>query len=149
MAQPFDAARLVLAGEAFPIAGGIDQNTPSASAFFSVSAHARVLTYCADLYRNHAVRGPTHMVQTRRLEVDCYRSAGKVYATAAFSRLAVVSPDPDTGNRDIWLMDLESGSRTRFTSSPANDWWPVWSPDGAYIASHRIALPNRVFIARR
>jgi Tol biopolymer transport system component len=42
--------------------------------------------------------------------------------------------DRDSGNRDIWLVDLTDGNLTRLTSHPANDWFPVWSPDGAEMA---------------
>jgi Tol biopolymer transport system component len=48
--------------------------------------------------------------------------------------VAIVIPDPDSGNRDIWISDLATGSRTRFTTNPANDWLPAWSPDGKYVA---------------
>jgi hypothetical protein len=32
-------------------------------------------------------------------------------------------------NWDIWLMDMR-GAMSRFTSDPALDFYPVWSPDG-------------------
>ncbi len=38
------------------------------------------------------------------------------------------------GNRDIWLMDMMRGSLTRFTTDPATDGSPVWSPEGNRIA---------------
>jgi Tol biopolymer transport system component len=133
MAQRFDAAKLEMSGEAFPITGGIDQETPSASTFFSVSSDGNVLAYVEasrpvdqltwfgrDGSKLSVVGAPGRYIQPR-LSPD-----GK--------QLAVVTPDPETGNRDIWLMELETGSKTRFTSNPANDWWPAWSPDGAYIA---------------
>jgi serine/threonine protein kinase len=34
------------------------------------------------------------------------------------------------GNKDIWLLDLESGLPRRFTLSEAWDGAPIWSPDG-------------------
>jgi Tol biopolymer transport system component len=45
-----------------------------------------------------------------------------------------VLPDRESGNRDVWLVDTANGALTRLTSGPANDWVPVWSPDGAQIA---------------
>jgi Tol biopolymer transport system component len=50
------------------------------------------------------------------------------------TRAAVVSSDRDSGNRDIWLIEIASGALTRLTSHAANDWHPVWSPDGKQIA---------------
>jgi serine/threonine protein kinase len=37
-------------------------------------------------------------------------------------------------NVDIWLSDLARGGFTRFTSDPATDQFPLWSPNGAQIA---------------
>lgn len=45
----------------------------------------------------------------------------------------VVIPDPDSGNRDLWLVDLRAGGLTRLTSHPANDWQPAWEPHSAHI----------------
>ena len=38
-----------------------------------------------------------------------------------------------SGNPDIWLLDLRRGAFSRFTSDPADDFFPVWSPDGSRI----------------
>ena len=35
---------------------------------------------------------------------------------------------------DIWLIDLERGAQMRFTTDPAGDGYPAWSPDGNRIA---------------
>jgi Tol biopolymer transport system component/predicted Ser/Thr protein kinase len=50
------------------------------------------------------------------------------------SRLAVDIYDPSTKTRDIWILDLNRGSRTRFTFDPGDDVDPVWSPDGRRVA---------------
>jgi len=50
------------------------------------------------------------------------------------SRLAVDIYDPSTKTRDIWILDLNRGSRTRFTFDPGDDMDPVWSPDGSRVA---------------
>ncbi|HEY6074376.1 MAG TPA: hypothetical protein VIV15_13545, partial [Anaerolineales bacterium] len=59
-------------------------------------------------------------------------------------RVAFFRVDPDTGNADIWLMDLASGEPSRFTFDTAVDFAPVWSPDGERIvfASLREGAPN-------
>jgi Tol biopolymer transport system component len=38
--------------------------------------------------------------------------------------------DPDTGQRDIWLVELSRNVATRFTFDAADDSDPLWSPDG-------------------
>jgi serine/threonine protein kinase len=49
------------------------------------------------------------------------------------SRIAYSAADPQTGNRDLFTMDLARGIVTRLTNNVANDWYPVWSPDGKKI----------------
>jgi len=40
----------------------------------------------------------------------------------------------DTGANDIWVLDLARGIRTRLTFGPVFNAFPVWSPDGKWIA---------------
>ena len=46
------------------------------------------------------------------------------------SRMVYASMDPKTGNRDLFIMDAARGIPARITQNAANDWLPVWSPDG-------------------
>jgi eukaryotic-like serine/threonine-protein kinase len=46
-------------------------------------------------------------------------------------RLALVV---DTGANDVWVLDLARGIRTRLTFGPVSNDFPVWSPDGKWIA---------------
>ena len=48
-------------------------------------------------------------------------------------RIAVELADPQTQNRDIWLIEVASAKATRFTSDPAWEAFPTWSPDGSRI----------------
>ena len=56
------------------------------------------------------------------------------YLNPAFSPkgdlVAVNLMDPHTGDWDIWIIDVERGVPSKFTSNPANDSDPIWSPDG-------------------
>jgi Tol biopolymer transport system component len=47
--------------------------------------------------------------------------------------------DPQTSTYDLWLYDVSGGNHQRSTFDPANDFCPVWSPDGSHIvwASNR------------
>jgi Tol biopolymer transport system component len=47
--------------------------------------------------------------------------------------VAVNRMDPQTGNWDIWIVDVERNVPTRLTSDPAVDADPIWSPDGTAI----------------
>ncbi len=51
---------------------------------------------------------------------------------------AVLSPDDSRvavgRDGDIWIIDLSRGAEYPLTSGPAVDFYPVWSPDGRYVA---------------
>jgi serine/threonine protein kinase len=51
-------------------------------------------------------------------------------------RMAVVRAvaESDRGNFDVWLRDFARGVMTRLTFDPAEDRFPVWSPDGKQVA---------------
>jgi Tol biopolymer transport system component len=133
VAQPFDAGRLTLSGEAVPVAERVQQTLIGApSAAFSVSD--RVLAYRTGI----GVRGFP-------MQLNWFDRSGKVIGTvgerADYSdvqlspdgtRVAVSEQDPGTG-RDIWIFDLARGIPTRFTSDPADEFSSVWSPDGSQI----------------
>lgn len=40
----------------------------------------------------------------------------------------------DVGANDIWVLDVARGVRTRLTFGPVSNNYPVWSPDGKWIA---------------
>ena len=43
----------------------------------------------------------------------------------------VFSFSGEDGNTDLYLLEFSSGESSRLTTSPAVDYLPVWSPDGA------------------
>jgi eukaryotic-like serine/threonine-protein kinase len=71
-----------------------------------------------------------------------------IYRTLTMSpdgkRVAVERNDPQTNNRDIWIVDVGSGAATRFTSDPGWDAFPTWSADGNRIifTSNRTGVYN-------
>src|ERR1700740_1462108 len=44
-------------------------------------------------------------------------------------RVAFSSDRAFQGNYDIWVVEVESGQLTRWTSSPADEFDPAWTPD--------------------
>lgn len=40
----------------------------------------------------------------------------------------------DNGQADIWVLDVARGVRTRLTFGPVSNHFPIWSPDGKWIA---------------
>jgi eukaryotic-like serine/threonine-protein kinase len=45
-----------------------------------------------------------------------------------------IALDIDTGTSDIWVLDIGRGVRTRLTFGPVQNTYPIWSPDGKWIA---------------
>ena len=126
MAQPFDARKLRVTGEARPIAEqvGLVSGIPVAQS--SVSENG-VLVY----------RGAgSGTVQLAWYSRDGKRlgSIGEpgFYPQVALSpddkRLAVERVNSQTSN--LWILELASGIFSRLTFNPAGDLNPVWSPDG-------------------
>jgi Tol biopolymer transport system component len=142
MAQKFDADRLELSGDPFPVAEQIGFDGVTYQTLVSASDQG-VLAY------QSLGAGKTQLVWFDR-EGKKLGVAGALgdYSDLALSpddkHLAFFQVDSDTGNADIWLMDLASGAPSRFTFDTAVDFTPVWSPDGEQIvfASLREGAPN-------
>jgi Tol biopolymer transport system component len=49
------------------------------------------------------------------------------------TKLAVMRNDPITNNLDIWSFDMSTGKGTPVTNDDAQDFTPIWSPDGKQI----------------
>jgi Tol biopolymer transport system component/predicted Ser/Thr protein kinase len=133
LAQPFDAGRLQLAGEAIPIAEQV--SSIQGLGYFSASDNGALA------YRTGAMRGAG-----LSLQLSWFDRAGKSTLTAVEGsrsstvkvspdgkRAAVVRSDPQSNNYDIWIVDLATGGSNRLTFDPAVDGNALWSPDGSQI----------------
>jgi Tol biopolymer transport system component/tRNA A-37 threonylcarbamoyl transferase component Bud32 len=143
MAQPFDASKLQLTGEPFPIAEQVGYNAGIGRALFSVS-ETGVLVFLSNIFTNTQLawfdRGGKPLAQVGTLAQQNYPRL-----SPDEKRLAVSRGDPQAGSGDIWLIDLaRNNTPSRFTFDPANDTSPIWSPDGSRIvfASNRDGTPN-------
>ncbi len=132
MAQPFNAKRRQLAGQAFPVAEHVQYVTGYANAVFSVSENG-LLTY----------QGGTGVGLSQLTWFD--RSGHQLEALGTPAdynsprlshdglRVAVDIVEAQTSNPDIWLYDLSRRTQSRFTFDPAQDVRAVWSPDDSRI----------------
>src|SRR5262249_33769462 len=50
------------------------------------------------------------------------------------TKIAVIHTDVESGNQDVWTVDMPSGLHHSVTADPAPDSAPVWSPDGMALA---------------
>jgi eukaryotic-like serine/threonine-protein kinase len=133
MAQPFDAGRLALTGEAFPVAEEIQTVGANPVGTFSASENG-VLAY----QTGESLSGS---------QLTWFDRTGKqlgVLGDAAASSDVQLSPDgkqasvsildPARRTRDIWIYDVTRNLRTRLTFDPADELVLAWSPDGKTVA---------------
>ena len=131
MAQPFDMHMLQVMGEPFPIAERVGHTLRPQESLFSVS-ETGTLAY-QDVASEHRQlvwfdRGGKQLGLVGQAGIQ-----SSVSLSPDEKRVAVVRDDLQTGNRDIWLVELARGTSLRLTSDEAWDWYPVWSPDGSQI----------------
>jgi eukaryotic-like serine/threonine-protein kinase len=131
VAQGFDISRLEMKGDAFPIAEQVPRNPQNGRAMFSVSENGVLALRTGGLVQNELV-----WFDRTGKQLGEVTSPGS-YSSPSFSaddkRVAVRRAD-QSNNSDIWLIDLERGVPTRFTTDLGLDNFPAWSPDGSLIA---------------
>jgi eukaryotic-like serine/threonine-protein kinase len=137
MAQPFDARRLELAGEAVPIAEQVSNTAFSVSATDAL-VYLRGNQGAATGGSHGNIRGQLAWFDQQGKVLGTFGDPG-VYRTLALSpdgkRVAFERADPQNLNiRNIWIYEFARGVTTRFTFDSGWDQAPVWSPDGSRIA---------------
>lgn len=137
MAQRFDLSRLEMEGEAMVIAEQVASPTLKPPdiplSAFSASDNG-ILTW------------KVKSAATRGMQLTWFDRAGRQlgtlgevgnYTNPALAPdekyVAVGRADARSGRRDLWVMDILSNAGSRLTLDPADDFNPVWSPDGKFI----------------
>jgi len=138
MAQPFNVESLELTGEAVPIAERVIIGGQTGTAGgFSVS-ETGTLAYQTGSAEVGGQGAATQLVwfdrSGKQIGVlgDRARS-GDLELAPDGRRVAVSLFDPVQRVRDIWLLDVARGLRTRFTFDAAEELASVWSPDGSRV----------------
>ncbi len=123
-ALPFSLASLTATGDPFPVAEG--------------GRYPSVFSDGTLVYESVGSAGSYQLAWVDR--------EGKVEKTIGQPQEAMrrpaLSPDgrrvavtgTEDGNQDIWIHDVERGTKTRLTFDPAPDTSPVWSPSGDRVA---------------
>ena len=137
MARPFDAERLVLAGDEIDLADGLMIIYGAARGAFS--ATDEVLTF----QRGQAeTLNELVWLDRKGNRLGVLGDVASYYSLAISpdgSRVVVPVTDETTGTHDLWIYDVERDLRSRITFNDGEDLGPVWSPDGRqiYFTSNR------------
>ena len=143
MAQTFDASKSELKGNAFHVAEDAVCNPVNGRAMFSVSENGALAMRTGALALNQLIWFDRAGKQLSALTPPGTYNAPAVSPDQ--KRVAVSRYDFQAlSTFDIWLMDLDRVAQIRFTSDPAGDRDPAWSPDATRIAfvSTRNGLTN-------
>jgi serine/threonine protein kinase/Tol biopolymer transport system component len=127
-ARPYDADGLRITGDARTIQVPAVAATPHHAALLTASP--QVLAYASS-----PVPFGAHLATVSRdgsdLQLGPERHLGGFPRLSPDGRrLARTIVDPVRGNPDIWVDDLDRGTRLRLTTGREHDVMPVWSPDG-------------------
>ncbi len=130
MALPFDVKSGQPAGEVFPVAEGVSLTTNQTYAPVTASDNGVLL------YMSGGAVGTIQLVWSDR--------EGKLLGPVGTPGIVLhpaISPDEKmiafsrvgSAGADIWIRDLSRNTDVRFTSDPAQDLFPFWSPKGERI----------------
>jgi serine/threonine protein kinase/Tol biopolymer transport system component len=139
-AQNFDTTKLEPAGDLYLLA---EQVASDPTMFIAaLSASAGIVAY-----RTQIAAGPR--------QLKWFDRAGRPLGTVGEPDVdGLLNPElsPDGkrvafertvgANRDVWISDIASGLRARFTSDPAIDRLPIWAPDGSQIVFDSFRSPT-------
>ena len=123
MVQQFDLSGAKMEGDPSPVAEQVSDFSVSDNGIIAYSSGAELsqLVLRDRMGKQLGVVGSPSLVASPNFSPD-----GK--------RLAFSQKDPASGNRDIWVADVERRSASRLTFHRNPDILPVWSPDGGQIA---------------
>ncbi len=66
-------------------------------------------------------------------ELGSFGDIGNFELSPDDRQVAVALTDAAIGTRDLWIYDVEAGTRRRLTNEPADENWLVWSPTGSRV----------------
>jgi serine/threonine protein kinase/Tol biopolymer transport system component len=130
LAHAFDATRLVLTGEDFPVADNVSVNPGISLASLSASASGPIAYGTDSIRRTQFTWFDRTGKRLETLGTPDQRSMANPSLSPDGSRIAF-SRDVG-GNWDVWVVDMQ-GAVSQVTSAPSLDFNPVWSSDSRQI----------------
>jgi Tol biopolymer transport system component len=149
VAQAFDADRLEVHGDAAPL--GVD--LPSNAQASGQRALSASLDGMLSWRTQPSSTSQPVLFDRQGHEIGRLAEAG-AWATPRLSpdgqRLAIARAVTESGVQDIWMIDIARNVATRMTLDPADDAYPLWSPDGTRLAfgSTRKGASGDLYIMR-
>ena len=128
----FDAERLEASGSPVSVVDGVSTKA-SGAASFSLSDNG-TLAYVPDAVGTMAARTLVWVDREGREVALAAPPAPYESPRISPDGLYVAVEERRPANSDVMVYDLERETPTRLTFDPANDGWPIWSPDGQRVA---------------
>jgi Tol biopolymer transport system component len=132
MAQPFDAKKLRLDGQPFPVAGEVS-TIPTTNLYRFSASETGVLVF--DPVTNRMIQR-AYMVDRGGKTIHSLKPLDDVNRTrlAPDGQHVLLSRyNLQSGGSDLWLRDVTSGTDVRLTFNPSNNFVVAWSPDARRI----------------
>ena len=140
-AVPFDPGRIEVIGEPVAVLEGVR----CCNRFFSISGDGTLV------YSPRRSEGGSESLvwvdrdgQERPLPFEAQRYRYPRISPQG-DRLAVAVSE---GDRDLWVLDLDRGSRSRITFGGNNQFFPIWTPEGDQLTfADGPTAPNTLYLA--
>ncbi|HUO26310.1 MAG TPA: protein kinase [Candidatus Aquilonibacter sp.] len=130
MGQRFDPATGKLSGEIQNVAKGV-ANDVATWHMDASAAGGGLLTYASGGSGDWQLLSMDRASKQLSTIVDKLPDLQNARLSPQGDRIAM---QIDTGVNDIWVLDVARGVKTRLTFGPVSNTFPVWSPDGKWIA---------------
>ena len=152
-AAPFDTDRLGLTGEPAPVLEGVRPNNVGLAQVALGSNGTLVYVASAGVFAGN--------LNTTLVSVGRDGTSTPLAEVAGDARYPRFSPDGSrlafgiaegpraADDADLWVLDIERGTRTRLTFEDNNRFYPTWSPDGTQLAfAEGAGAVNRIMVTQ-